>query len=226
MQTRRSVVVSLAGAVVLGGGALAEDAPAGNPPAGDGLPKVNVLPGKPPVLDYGEGVKVPCDKGAFLTLWEGEHFWITFGFGTSPRPERAMAEAIHHAEGAMKYLLLTLAFAPDRLQKVDGSGWRQKVEDPQNYVIGDIEVPGKTSRPMTDAYKGYGNAEQNLGGAPAASGGGIGPGTMAGTVDFGAGMGFNPAMMLTKVNAFCAYTVLKKDLSLDDVHKRAQRVVL
>ncbi len=219
MQTRRMVVVSLAGIAAAIGSASVAGA------ADDGLPKPKVLPGKPLILDYGEGVKVPCDKGAFLTLWEGSTFWLTFGVGISPQSERAKGLAVHHAVGAMRYLLLTLAFAPDRLKKVEGNGWRQKVENPSNYVLGELELPGHPGMPMTDAFMGFGNADQHNLAVVAGVGGFGGPNDMPGA--YGSGpTDFNSAMMLNKVNAFCDYVVKKKDMSLADVRKRATNVQL
>ena len=215
MQTRRSIFFSLAGAVAVArmAAAAAES---------DRIP-AKLVPGNPSILDYGEGVKVPCNKGAFLTLWEGDTFWLTFGFGTSPQSERAKGEATHHAIGAMKYLLLTLAFAPDRLQKVEGNGWRQKVESPANYVLGELELPGRPGVPATDAFMGFGNADQNVywGGAPTLGG----PSGVVGASQ-GAQTGINPAMMLNKAHAFCSYVVKKVDLDLNAVRARARFVQL
>ncbi len=47
MQTRRTVVISMLGALALIGGAEAAD---------DGLPKAKVIKGKPPILDFGNGL--------------------------------------------------------------------------------------------------------------------------------------------------------------------------
>lgn len=190
----------------------------------DGFPLARMVAGDPPKLDYGEGVVVPCNKGAFLTLWEGDTFWLTFGFASSARSERAKADAVRRAEAVMKYLLLTLTFAPDRLQKVEGHGWRQLVEDPVNYVIGDLEVPGRSSMPLTDANRGFGGADQsNLSGAVNPGVGGPGGGFPQ--MDSGPS-GFDPSAMLTKVNAFAAFVAMKKDISLTDVRTRAKNVVL
>jgi hypothetical protein len=217
MLTRRAAVVSLAGIAAIGCASFSRA-------ADDPLPKPKVLPGKPLLLDYGEGVEVPCDKGAFLTLWEGSTFWLTFGAGISSQKARAKGLAVQHAIGAMRYLLLTLAFAPDRLKKVKGNGWRQKVQTPASYVIGKLDLPGHPSMAMTDAFMGFGSADQhNLAGV--SGGGGFGgPGSMPGAYDVGPE--FNSAMMLSKVNAFSSYVVKKKELSLDDVRERAKDVRL
>lgn len=219
MQTRRAVMISLTGMAVAVGDAASADT------TDDALPKPKLVPGKPPVLDYGEGVRVPCDKGAFLTLWEGDSFWLTFGFGISPQSARAQGLAVHHAIGAMRYLLLTLAFEPDRLMKIEGNGWRQKQEDPSNYVIGELDLPGHPGRSITDAFMGLGSADQhNLAGVAGAGGFG-GPGEMPGAYGDGPSS-FNSAVMDNKVNAFCSFVVMKNDLSLADVRKRAKDVML
>ena len=236
MPTRRALFTGLAGsALALGlvpGTAFAADAPAAAPAApkiDPEIPTAKTIAGKPPYMDFGDGVKVPLSKGAFLTLWEGPTYWLTFGFGIASITERAQGLAVHHAIGAMKYLLLTLAFAPDRLLKVDGNGWRQKVEDPLNYVLGELELPGKPARAVTDSFMGVGNADANLflgAGANLMSTGPSGGPNMA-TANTGANAaGMNRSAMLAKINAFCSYVVKKKDLSLEDVRDRAKEVHL
>ncbi len=212
MQTRRAIVISM-GALAVAGVAGAAD---------DDLPKATVIAGKPPILDFGDGLKVPCDKGAFLTLWESPKFWLSFGFGTAALREIAQRQAVYHAQGAMRYLLLTLAFAPDRLQSVDGHGWRQRVEKPSNYVMGDLDLPGHASKALDDVFLGRGNAngtpfwgESTVGGMVAVAPSGPG-GPEIGT------SGMMPSMTPVSVNAFCSYVVMKKDLSLDDVRLRAK----
>jgi len=217
MQTRRMVIATLAGAAAIGGVPLAFA-------ADDDLPTAKTIAGKPPYMDFGDGVKVPLSKGAFLTLWEAPTYWLTFGFGSAAVGERAQSLAVHHAIGAMRYLLLTLAFTPDRLQKVDGSGWRQKVEAPANYVFGELDLPGKPGRPVTDSALGFGNADANLF-INNGSGPGIGP--SSGMPDPGGSFtGMNSATMFKGLNAFCSYVVKKKDLSLEDVRTRAKLVQL
>jgi hypothetical protein len=215
MQTRRRMMTSLAGAALVAGTARAAFA------AESDMPTAKSVPGKPPYLDFGDGVKVPLSKGAFLTLWEGPTYWMTFGFGSAAVGERAQGLAVHHAIGAMRFLLLTLAFAPDHLQKIDGNGWKQKVEDPVNYVFGELELPGRPGMPVTDAAMGFGNADANLfiGGGTSL---GIGPSSS--TDPSSAFTGMNRAAMLKGLNAFCSYVVKKKELSLDDVRARAKYV--
>jgi len=215
MQTRRMVMATLAGAVTLGDVPLAWA-------VDDDLPAAKTIAGKPPYLDFGDGVKVPLSKGAFLTLWEAPSYWLTFGFGSAAAGERAQSLAVHHAIGAMRYLLLTLAFAPDRLQKIDGNGWRQKIEDPANYVFGELELPGKPGRPMTDAALGFGNADANLY-INSGSGPSVGP-NLTLPDPSGNFTGLRSFAMLKGLNAFCSYVVKKKDLSLEDVRSRAKLV--
>lgn len=215
MQTRRTVMATLAGTVALGGAPLAWA-------ADDDLPAAKTIAGKPPYMDFGDGVKVPLSKGAFLTLWESPTYWMTFGFGSAAVAERAQGLAVHHAIGAMRYLLLTLAFAPDRLQKVDGNGWRQIVEAPANYVVGELELPGRPGAPVTDSAMGFGNADANL---FIANGAGPSLGPSSTLPDPGGSFtGMNRSAMLKGLNAFCSYVVKKKDLSLEDVRIHAKLV--
>lgn len=203
MRNRRTVLLSFAGtlaAAPLFRAGAAEAVRAG-PPTAD-TPKAKVIPGKPPVLDFGGGLKIPCDKSAFLTLWEGKTFWLTFGAGRSSYSERAQGEAVHYAMGAMKLLLLTLAFAPDRLERKDG-GWRLKVQNPKYYVLGDIQLPGKPYWPVTDAAIGFGDS-------PA----------LTAPDSFG-GAGLDPNTIDGQVSAFTTYIVLKKDVDLDYVRTNA-----
>ncbi|MDE2264540.1 MAG: hypothetical protein KGL29_01455 [Alphaproteobacteria bacterium] len=211
MQNRRTVVLSLAGALAgLRRAASASEAtPASQAPPG--TPKATVIPGTPPILDFGGGVRVPCSKAAFLTLWEGETYWLTFGAGRSSYALQANGQAVKFAGAAMQLLLLTLAFAPDRLRRVDGGGWRLKVQDVKNYVTGAIALPGKPFWPTTDANMGFGNAD-TFSAPPTPPAGGR-----------GAGMPFDPASgMSNKVDAFAAYEVQKKDASLEWVRAHAK----
>ena len=135
MTTRRFMMFSLAGA--LGWSSRAFASPS------DDMPKATMIKGKPPVLDFGDGLKIPLDRSAFLTLWEGKSFWLTYGAGREPSSLAANGEAVKFASAAMQLLLLTLAFAPERLDHVDNCGWRLKAQDPRNYVVGKIDLPGK-----------------------------------------------------------------------------------
>ena len=214
MQNRRTVVVSLAGALVGAPFLHASASEAVFPgPVTDDTPKATVVKGTPPLLDFGDGLKIPMSKAAFLTLWEGKTFWLTYGAGRSSYSQRAQGEAVLYATGAMKLLLMTLAFAPDRLDHADG-GWRLKVQDTKNYVLGDVELPGKPYWPITDAnFSGFGDMDSPGLNAPL---------TGSSMENGPASAQFDPAAQMAMVNAFTTFIVLKKNCSLDDVRARAR----
>lgn len=214
MRTRRSVMASTAGAIAFAAcGSLArcED---------NGAPTAKLIKGTPAILDYGGGVRVPCNKEAFFTLWEGETFWLTFGFATSASVDTALALATKQARGVMKFLLLTLAFAPDRLVKVDGNGWRKKNPQARDFVLGELDLPVQP-KSMSDAILGYGNTEisqfWNFGGSMT--------GSDQGSSQPGATAAPSPSaptdLRQAARHAFSTCMVLKKNMSLDDVRKRA-----
>lgn len=211
MKSRRAVITTFAGLL-----ASVPIIRAAAEPAAAEEPVIKLIKSKPPVLDFGDGVKVPCTKDAFLTLWEAPTYWMTFGAGMSAQSARSKAEAGNFAKASMRLLLLTLAFAPERMQKVDGNGWRLNMEVARDYVRGELDLPGKPSPPMTDASLGFGNSDQSvfIGSLPDVGPGGFGGGSAV--------TGINPAMMLGKVNAFCLYVVKKADVSLDDVRAKAK----
>ncbi len=214
MVTRRTFFFSLVGIVAATPVWAADPAPAADKTAEE--PTIKLIKSKPPVLDFGDGVKVPCTKDAFLTLWESPTYWLTFGAGMSPQSARSKGVAMDFAVASMKLLLVTLAFAPDRLEKVEGNGWRLNAKVANDYVRGEIELPGKPSPPVTDASLGFGNSDSSLfiGSLPSVGRGMSGPAEPSIT-------GVNPAL-LGKVNSFCIYVVKKSDISLDDVRKRTQ----
>lgn len=158
--------------------------------------KADMLPGKPPILDFGGGLKVPMDQGAFLTLWENDRIWLTYGAGSSNYAAQAMGYAQTSAIGTMKLLLLTLAFAPARLDHVDNCGWRLKSKNPRDYVMGDLPLPGHPFRPVFTSGSGNGR-------------------------DFGAGNA-DTSGNFNKMHAFTGYIVMKQDVSLAYVRSRAQ----
>lgn len=188
--------------------------------AGDDVqPSAKLVPGTPPVLDYGGGVKVPCNKDAFFTLWENDDFWLSFGFGISPAIDISKIRAEKQASGVMKFMLLTLAFAPERLTKIDG-GWRKRDPKAHDFVIGDLALPAQHNKSMSDAFLGGGNVvvgplwdpagAQNSTSAPQPGFDQAPPRT--GLLEY-----TQQAMRY----AFSSSIVLKKDLSLDDVKKHA-----
>ena len=55
----------------------------------------------------------------------------------------------------MKLYLLTLVFAPERLERVAGGGWRLKSGKIDDLVRGDVYLPGRPVMPTTDQMYGY-----------------------------------------------------------------------
>jgi hypothetical protein len=221
MQTRRAVVSALGIGVAAVTAARAADAII--PHLNADSPQAAVVPGKPPVLAFNDGLKIPCDKSAFLTLFEGKTFWLTLGAGRSDYLLRAQGLAVHYAQGAMKLLLLTLAFAPERLIEQDG-GWRLKSKKVSDFVRGDIDLPGKPYWPIndTDLRGGALGTPNVVGGDGFASGSGSSQGD--GTASSGTFGNLWPPSDLNKVSAFTSYMVLKRDADLDYVRRNAQVV--
>lgn len=213
MSNRRTVVFSLVGALAAASVMRASRAATATPvsEAPPYTPKATVIPGKPPVLDFGDGVRVPCNKEAFLTLWEGKTYWLTFGAGRAHYSDQAQGQAVKYASAAMKLLLMTLAFGPDRLEHVDGDGWRLKSRNIKDFVRGAVVLPGNPFWPNTDAFVGFGTTD-----APAL--GSLGFGTLG---SMGAS-GFDITGSWIYVDAFAAYVVFKKDVTLDYVRSHAQ----
>lgn len=199
MRNRRTVVFSLVGVLAAASVTRACKASQATPvsEASPDTPKATVIPGTPPVLDFGDGVRVPCNKEAFLTLWEGKTYWLTFGAGRAHYSDQAQGQAVKYASAAMKLLIMTLAFTPDRLEQVDGGGWRLKSRNVKDFVHGAIDLPGNPFWPNTDAFMGFGDLD-----APA--------------------LGIDLTGSWDKVDAFAAYVVFKKDVSLDTVRTHAQ----
>ena len=118
-------------------------------------PRPKLIPGKPNKVDFGHGLLVPMSKDAFHTLWEGDDRWIAYGHGFGAHQGAAMGQAEEAAIGTMKLYLLTLAFAPDRLIRVDGGGWVLKSGKIEELVKGEIQLPGRPIMPTTDEMYGY-----------------------------------------------------------------------
>ena len=163
-----------------------------------GAPKM--VPGKPPHLDFGGGLVVPMDRRIFGTLWEGQDRWITYGRGVAGNRLRAMGEAQEAAETAMKTLMLTLAFNPERMEKTEGSGWRPISKDPRDLVYGDLKLPGKPLMPVTE---------------------GFGPGGMA-AVDPATGEEDPTGAANDYVHALTGFIVMKTEVDLDYVRETAR----
>ncbi|HEY4114502.1 MAG TPA: hypothetical protein VGM17_10625 [Rhizomicrobium sp.] len=207
METRRTILGGLMAAGVPAVSLHAADVQKPLPPAGlmpDGQVHANLVPGPkpddPPILDFGDGLRVPMGKQALKVLWEGKDFWLTYGTGNARITLLAIAAANHSAEGTMKLMLLTLAFRPERLEKINGCGWRLKSGDVKDLVLGDIDLPGQPAFPITSTASG-----KLAHGMDALFGG---------TRDFDAGVN-------NDIHALTAYIVKKKDVSLDDVRTNA-----
>jgi hypothetical protein len=185
----------------------ATDLPKTMPPAGlmpDGQIHANLIPGSsagdPPILDFGDGLRIPMGKQALKVLWDDKDFWLTYGTGNAREAVLALANAKHAAEGTMKLMLLTLAFRPERLERIEGGGWRLRSQDPKDFVLGDIDLPGEPVMPITSTASG-----ELAHGMDALFGG---------TQDFDPGVNNN-------IHALTAYIVKKKDISLQDVRANA-----
>lgn len=118
-------------------------------------PKPKLIRGKPDKVDFGHGLLVPMSAAAFHTLWEGDDRWITYGHGFGSGEGPAMGQAERAAKGMMKLYLITLAFAPDRLERVPGGGWVLKSGRVEDLVKGDLDLPGRPVMPAVDSMYSY-----------------------------------------------------------------------
>jgi hypothetical protein len=214
MKNRREFAVSVLGSFVAAAAMPAFAAP--NP---SDEPTANLIVGHPDILDFGDGLKIPMSKAAFRTLWEDQKFWLAYGLGSSDYTIEASGRAQTAAIGTMKLLLLTLAFAPERLVQVNGCGWTLKDPAAKNYVLGDIAVPGKPFRPVNDANSSNANLAQLYQFAQGSMMGGNAPGAPVGA---GNTAGFDISGTDMKVHALTGYMVWKRDVTLDYVRKNAQ----
>ena len=160
MATRRNLVFSLAGGMLMPSLALAAET--GIVKGRKGGP--DMIKGDPPRLDFGGGFVIPMDGRIFKALWEGEDRWITYAHALSRQQVRAMARAEDAAVGKMKLMLLTLAFAPERLDRFEGHGWALKSGNNDDLVRGDIALPGRPVMPTVDEVN---NSESTTAGDPA-----------------------------------------------------------
>lgn len=201
MNTRRACLISLAGLFGAAAGASAST-------WGEVMkvgPKPKLIRGKPDKVDFGHGLLIPMSNDAFHTLWEGDDRWITYGHGFGHNTASAMGQAERSAVGTMKLMLITLAFAPERLVRVDGGGWRVKSEKVADLVQGDIYLPGRPVMPTTDFYNSFQTGTSN---ASSTDAGGSGP----------------SANGEESTHATTGWLLWKKDVSLDYVHQHAQLV--
>jgi hypothetical protein len=197
--TRRLILAAAIGA--LPGAALAQ-AITGRASARKvgGAPKM--IAGDPPRLDFGGGLVVPMDRRIFGVLWEGQDRWITYARGVAANRLRAMALAQEAAETSMKTLLLTLAFKPERMEKVEGSGWRPISKDPADLVFGALKLPGKALMPVTEGF-GQGGATR---------------------VDPATGADDPTGAPSDYVHALTGYMVMKSEVDLDHVREYARLI--
>jgi hypothetical protein len=154
MTTRRDCVAALTGFAVSAVAADARNTLGEVLKAGPRPKLIKGENGAPDKVDFGHGLLVPMSNDAFHTLWEGDDRWISYGHGFGHNAAAAMGQAEEAAIGTMKLYLLTLAFAPDRLARVDGGGWRLKSGKIADLVKGDIKLPGRPVMPTTDAMTG------------------------------------------------------------------------
>ena len=191
MWSRRCLMLSLAVAGATASPILARAASDGGIVKGRrGGP--NMIKGDPPRLDFGGGLLIPMNASIFRTLWEGEDRWVTYGRAVSRLEVKAMQQAEIAATGTMKLMLLTQAFAPERLVRFEACGWRNRTNDASDLVQGDIALPGKPVMPTTDRVTGSTTDGDT---------GGVGEDAW---------------------HAVTGYMVMKKDVTLADVKARAQ----
>lgn len=190
MTSRRNVVLGVAGGLLLPSLALATES--GIVKGRHGGP--NMIKGDPPKLDFGKGLLIPMNKAIFKTLWEGEDRWITYAHALADQQVLAMGRAEDAAVGTMKFMLLTLAFAPERLERFEGCGWKLRSGNLADLVRGEIALPGRPVHPAVDEV-----------GDPA-----------GGATPEGESMG------PSAYHAITGYMVMKADAPLDYVKKKAQ----
>lgn len=146
MTSRRNVIFGVTAGLVLPTAVLAADS--GIVKGRKGGP--DMIKGDPPKLDFGGGLLIPMNASIFKALWEGEDRWITYGRAQSGQQVRAMGQAETAAVGKMKLMLLTLAFAPDGLERFENCGWKLRSENTSDLVRGDIALPGRPVMPTVD----------------------------------------------------------------------------
>ncbi len=204
MTTRRVCLAALSGIAVMAAAAKARNT------LGEVLkvgPKPKLIKGTPDKVDFGHGLLVPMSNDAFHALWEGDDRWISYGHGFGHNAAAAMGQAEEAAVGTMKLYLLTLAFAPDRLMRVDGGGWRLKSGKIADLVKGDIKLPGRPVMPTTDAMTGMvGGRHANTGSSTSTPDADASPSAASGE---------------ETVHATTGWLIWKHEVSLDDVRRNA-----
>lgn len=161
-----------------------------------GRPKL--IKGTPNKVDFGHGLVVPMNHDAFETLWEGDDRWIAYGHGFGSTEAKAMGQAEEAAIGTMKLFLLTLAFAPERLERFETCGWRLKSGKLTDLVHGDVSLPGRPVLPTVDHVNAYDTANS--------------------------GSSSNESPEDTSSHATTGWVVWKSDITLDQIRKMAALV--
>jgi hypothetical protein len=206
MNTRRSCLFAMTGlaatAAFAGASTMQEVLRVGPRPK-----LIKGLRGVPDMVDFGHGLLVPMSKDAFHALWEGDDRWITYGHGFGHRVASAMGQAEEAAIGTMKLYLITLAFAPERLMRIDGGGWRLKSGNAADLILGDIRLPGRPVMPAVDEVNGINGYATGDSSVPPASSSDA-PSAIAAN-------GEQPT------HATTGWLVWKKDITLDYVRGKA-----
>ena len=184
MLTRRTLALA-------GFGALVPGAAWANLPRHAGEQDPKLIDGTPPHIDFGHGLVVPATNAALNTLWEGDDRYLTFGRSSAVQGIRAAARAELAATGTMRFMLLTKAFAPERLARFETCGWRSATGSIRDLVLGELQLPGRPYQPQLV----FGNTT-------------------------GLGFDGQPGIDATQ-QALCVYMVRKSDVDLDYVRQNA-----
>lgn len=106
-----------------------------------------------PKYDFGGGLVVPTNDDRFGALWEGPDRWVAYGEATDVDQPAATRAAMAVAVDTLVTLILTQAFAPERLQAYQGSGW--KLRAAAQPVWGEIDLPVRLVSPtVSDTVNG------------------------------------------------------------------------
>jgi hypothetical protein len=200
MITRRNFALGLSLGTLGGGtvGAFLAPVPASalpHQPEYVGGQRPRLIDGQPPHIDFGHGLVVPASLDALRTLWEGDDRYIAFGRAMSLESARASGRAELAAIGTMKLMLITMAFAPDRLTRFETCGWRSASGAIGDLVQGDVELPGRPYRPRVDEFGGSGVGDAD-----------------------------DSVNLDTLLQAFCVYMVMKRDADVAYVRAHARLV--
>ena len=121
----------------------------------------------------------------------------------------------------MKLSLITLAFTPEKLEHLDGCGWRLKSGDPKDYLVGDLVLPGEPFEPLVDNGSNSGYANLNTLQANLSQSDLSGYGISQSTPGTGSTQYLGTGGTAARVFAFTNYMVMKKDVDLDYIRRNA-----